>query len=139
MRQVGFLAAAGLYALDTIVPQLVFDHKHTHQFAQAIQSLNSSIFQVDVENVQTNILMIKVKENDKNITALNLSDRLAEVTNEEIADEIYDDEKRPIVIKSSCKNLSTLRVVFYHQINDELTILAMKKISYVMRELENLH
>lgn len=138
MRQVGFLAAAGLCALETIAPLLGADHQHTRQFAAAVDSLNSAVFGVDkLENIHTNILMITVKANYKKITALELSNRLAEVREIEISDGITDKDQNSIIIKSNCKNLSTLRVVFYHQIDDELTELAIKKVIYVMKELEN--
>lgn len=137
MRQVGFLAAAGLCALETIVPRLGFDHEHTRRFAEAIDSLKSSIFKVDLKNLQTNILMIKIAENTKKITSLKLSDRLAEVKDSEVPDGVCDANQKPIIIKTSCKNMSTLRVVFYQQVDDELTQLAIKKIVYVIKELEN--
>lgn len=137
MRQVGFLAAAGLHALENIVPLLKFDHEHACQLAVAIDKLQSAIFQVDVTNLHTNILMIKVVAgNEKKITALDLSNRLADVRDGEIESGICDSERKPIMIKSSCKNLETLRVVFYHQISDELTELAIKKVLFVMREFE---
>jgi len=132
------LAGAGLYALDHIVPLLKFDHQHTKQLAEAIDKLNSSLFKVDVLNLHTNILMIKVTENHKKVTALDLSNRLAEVTDAELADGICDSEQKPIMIKSSCKNLTTLRVVFYHQITNELTQLAIKKVIFVMKELQSI-
>lgn len=137
MRQVGFLAAAGLCALETIVPKLKFDHEHACQLAEAIDATKSLIFKVDVKNLHTNILMVKVVENDKKITALDLSNRLAEVKENEIEKGICDADQKPIFIKSSCKNLQILRVVFYHQITDELTKLAIKKFVHVIRELEN--
>lgn len=137
MRQVGFLAAPGLCALETIVPLLGNDHRHTRQFAEAIDNLKSSIFKVDLKNLHTNILMVKVSDNQKKITSLDLSNRLAEATDAEIADGVCDKDQNSIIIKSSCKNLSTLRVVFYQQVDDELTELAIKKVVYVMRELES--
>ena len=36
MRQVGFLAAAGLVALDTIVPRLFEDHQKTRKIAEGM-------------------------------------------------------------------------------------------------------
>lgn len=137
MRQVGFLAAAGLCALETIVPKLKFDHEHARQLAVAIDGIKSSIFKVDVANLHTNILMVKVVENDKKITALDLSNRLSEAREDEVANGICDDNQKPITIKSSCKNLQMLRVVFYHQITDEMTKLAIKKFLHVIRELES--
>lgn len=136
MRQVGFLAAAGLCALETIVPQLGNDHQNTRQFAEAIDNLKSSLFKVDLVNLHTNILMIKVHDNSKNITSLDLSNRLAMVKDSEINEGICDNDQNSIIIKSNCKNLSTLRVVFYHQVDDELTKLAIKKVLFVIRELE---
>lgn len=136
MRQVGFLAAAGLCALETIAPRLGDDHRHTRQFAEAIDNLKSPVFKVDLANLHTNILMVNVVENPRKITALNLSDRLAEVKDNEITSGVCDNEQKPIVIKSICKNLSTLRVVFYHQVNDEVLQLAIKKMVHVIRELE---
>lgn len=137
MRQVGFLAAPGLCALETIVPLLGNDHRHTRQFAEAIDNLKSSIFKVDMKNLQTNILMIKVSDNPKKITSLDLSNRLAEVKDSELSAGVCDKDQNSISIKSSCKNLSTLRVVFYHQVDDELTELAIKKVVHIMRELES--
>lgn len=136
MRQVGFLAAAGLCALETIVPKLKFDHEHARQLATAVDNLNSKIFKVDLENLHTNILMIKSVDNPKNITALDLSNRLAEVGDDEVKSGICDGAKKPIMIKSNCKNMQTLRIVFYHQIDDELTQYAIKKILYAIKELE---
>ncbi|KAG5668139.1 hypothetical protein PVAND_016091 [Polypedilum vanderplanki] len=136
MRQVGFLAAAGMFALDNIVPKLKFDHEHAKQLAAAVDELKSKIFYVDVKNLHSNILMIKVADNDKNITALDLSNRLVEVKDEEIENGICDEQKKGIIVKSSCKNLQTLRVVFYHQITDEMTNLLVKKVSYVIKEFE---
>jgi threonine aldolase len=136
MRQVGFLAAAGLCALDTILPHLGSDHRRARQVAEAIDSLQSSIFKVDVKSLQTNILMVKIHDNPMKITSLVLGDRLAEVKANEIGDGVCDNDRKAIIVKTGCKNLTTLRIVLYHQIDDELTQLAIKKIAYVMRELE---
>lgn len=137
MRQAGFLAAAGLCALDTVVPKLGVDHEHTRQLAEGIYALKSSVFKVDLETLHTNILMIKVNDPNNKITALDLSNRLAEVKDDEVANGVCDEAQKPIMIKSSCKNLSTLRVVIYTQITTELIQLAIKKVCYVMRELDN--
>lgn len=132
MRQVGFLAAAGHTALDTIVPLLGNDHRHTRELAEAIDGFSSDSFQVDIKNIHSNILMIRTCGK---VTALELSNRLAEVKADEIEKGVCDAKGRGIVIKSSCKNLSTLRLVFYHQVNDEMTQLAIMKVMHVMKEL----
>jgi threonine aldolase len=59
MRQVGFLAAAGIYALDHQVERLKIDHQH----ARALESTLNSLSYVDhVMPVQTNIVIFKVAE-----------------------------------------------------------------------------
>ena len=136
MRQVGFLAAAGLVALDQIVPKLGADHKRTKDIAVAINNLKSSVFSVDLANLHTNILMINVKS-DK-ITALELSNRFAAITDKEIEAGIVDDEGLGILVKSSCKNITTLRLVMYTQITDKDNEFAIKKILYSMKDLERM-
>jgi threonine aldolase len=59
MRQVGFLAGAGIYALDNNVERLKIDHQH----ARALESTLNSLSYVDhVMPVQTNIVIFKVRE-----------------------------------------------------------------------------
>jgi threonine aldolase len=59
MRQVGFLAAAGIYALDHHVERLKVDHQH----ARALETTLNSLSYVDhVMPVQTNIVIFKVAE-----------------------------------------------------------------------------
>lgn len=59
MRQVGFLAAAGIYALDNHVERLKIDHQH----AKALENTLNSLSYVDhVMPVQTNIVIFKVAE-----------------------------------------------------------------------------
>lgn len=137
MRQAGFLAAAGLCALETIVPLLKVDHKHARELAEAIDNLKSSIFKVDLKNLQTNILMIKIEENAKKITSHMLMHRMAEVKEAEVGAGVCDEDQKPVVINVKCRNSSSMRVVFYQQINDELTQLAIKKIIYIMKEMES--
>ncbi|MFQ6066766.1 MAG: threonine aldolase family protein [bacterium] len=54
MRQIGYLAAAGIYALDHHVERLAEDHANAKRLAEAISEFKS--FKIDPENVQTNIL-----------------------------------------------------------------------------------
>jgi threonine aldolase len=57
MRQVGFLAAAGIYALDHHVERLALDHEH----AKALESTLAQLSYVEsVMPVQTNIVIFKV-------------------------------------------------------------------------------
>ncbi|MBW4698538.1 MAG: aminotransferase class I/II-fold pyridoxal phosphate-dependent enzyme [Aphanocapsa lilacina HA4352-LM1] len=58
MRQVGFLAAAGLYALDHHIERLADDHRRARQLAVHLKDLNA--FDVELDAVHTNIVMVDV-------------------------------------------------------------------------------
>lgn len=58
MRQVGILAAAGLYALDFERPRLADDHAKARRLAEGIA--DSAAFRIDLDNVQTNIVIFDV-------------------------------------------------------------------------------
>ena len=65
MRQVGILAAAGIYALDNNVDRLKDDHRKAKYFAEQISKLDG--IKVDMRSVQTNILIFsssKIPKND---------------------------------------------------------------------------
>lgn len=57
MRQVGILAAAGLYALKNNIPRLADDHANAKYFAEKISQLSS--VEIDLSSVQTNIVLFK--------------------------------------------------------------------------------
>jgi threonine aldolase len=59
MRQVGYLAAAGIYALDNHVERLVEDHKHAKQIGEA---LDKSPYISNVEPIETNIIIFNVTD-----------------------------------------------------------------------------
>lgn len=60
MRQVGFLAAAGLYALENNVGRLAEDHANARVIADRL--LASPAFQLDPDTVQTNILVFNLAD-----------------------------------------------------------------------------
>jgi threonine aldolase len=62
MRQAGFLAAAGIYALDHHVNRLADDHQHAKALANALQSAS---FVSSVMPVETNIVLFDVTSNLK--------------------------------------------------------------------------
>jgi len=55
MRQAGFLAAAGLYALENHRARLADDHTRARRIAEAVANLRS--LRIDMESVQTNIVL----------------------------------------------------------------------------------
>lgn len=59
MRQIGFMAAAGLYALDNNMERLQQDHQKAREIADALKSL---AFIKKVEPTETNIVIFYLKE-----------------------------------------------------------------------------
>jgi len=59
MRQVGFLAAAGIYALDNNIERLADDHKKAKEIEQLLNSLS---YIKKVEPVETNIIIFYVED-----------------------------------------------------------------------------
>ncbi|GAA4270204.1 threonine aldolase family protein [Hyunsoonleella aestuarii] len=62
MRQVGYLAAAGLYALDNNIERLVDDHKKAKEIGEELKRLNKIKI---VEEIETNIIVFELN-NDVN-------------------------------------------------------------------------
>ena len=56
MRQVGVIAAAGIYAVENNRARMVDDHRRARSLAEAIDALDA--FHIDMEGIATNILII---------------------------------------------------------------------------------
>lgn len=72
MRQAGFLAAAGIYALEHHIERLAEDHKHAQQIAAALKQKD---FVGEILPVETNILIFEVKGR---LTAQQFADKMKE-------------------------------------------------------------
>lgn len=59
MRQVGYLAAAGLYALDNNLNRLTEDHKHAKEIGDV---LSQQTFIKSVEPIETNIIIFELND-----------------------------------------------------------------------------
>ena len=59
MRQVGYLAAAGIYALDHQLERLAEDHKKAEEIGTVLQTLP---FIRKVEPIETNIIIFEIDE-----------------------------------------------------------------------------
>ncbi len=59
MRQAGYLAAAGIYALDKHVERLADDHKKATEIGQVLQQLS---YIKKVEPIETNIIIFEIDE-----------------------------------------------------------------------------
>ncbi|MEX0600328.1 MAG: GntG family PLP-dependent aldolase [Rhodothermales bacterium] len=80
MRQIGMLAAAGLYAIEHHRAHLPEDHRKARRLAEAIHAMDS--FSVDLDSVETNIVLFDL--------AGDLVDRDADVVLETLAeDDLY--------------------------------------------------
>lgn len=59
MRQVGVIAAAGIYALQNNIVRLAEDHINAKELAEFLNAFEN--VEIDLDNVETNIIMFKVK------------------------------------------------------------------------------
>lgn len=60
MRQAGYLAACGLYAIENNLSLMANDHKNAKVFAEEISNIAG--IQIDLKRVQTNIVIFKIDE-----------------------------------------------------------------------------
>ncbi len=60
MRQVGLIAAAGIYAIENNFNRLIEDHRNAKALAQGLSRIPK--ISVDLESVQTNIVVIDLKD-----------------------------------------------------------------------------
>ena len=74
MRQVGILAAAGIYAIDNNLMKLELDHKRAKVVAQTIENAEASL--ISSKFVETNIVGLDLSKTE--LTAKKLSDLLSE-------------------------------------------------------------
>ena len=63
MRQVGILAAAGVYALEHHIARLADDHVNAHYLATLLEDIPGVV--VDVKAVETNMVMFQVPHSSK--------------------------------------------------------------------------
>ena len=124
MRQVGILAAAGLVALENI-PRLVHDHRRAYAFASALNEIQSSIFSIDLSTVHTNIVFLNIESDT--IDATKFIHCLLE----------FDDaENEHVVVKCLGLTDSLIRFVFSFEITDDDLMLAIKKVTSVIKKLD---
>jgi threonine aldolase len=92
MRQAGILAAAGLVAIETMIPRLAEDHRHAALLAHALEGRAG----VSVAPVQTNIVVAS------------LADRSAPALSEAL-------KQRGVL--ASAMDATTLRLVTHHDVS----------------------
>jgi threonine aldolase len=72
MRQAGFLAAAGIYALENHIERLAEDHQHAQQLTAALRNKD---FTGEIFPVETNIIIFEIKGR---LTAQQFADKMKE-------------------------------------------------------------
>lgn len=90
MRQVGIIAAAGIYALDNNIDRLKIDHEHARRVAEILSSCD---FVKSINPVKTNIIVFETVD---------------EITAEEIIEKLKDKEVWAIALGPN-----TVRFVFH--------------------------
>lgn len=68
MRQAGYLAAAGIYALDHNIGKLGMDHQHARQLAEALQGKS---YVKQVMPVDTNIVIFEIADEYRTADVIN--------------------------------------------------------------------
>ncbi|CAH0397986.1 unnamed protein product [Chilo suppressalis] len=136
MRQAGVIAAAALVSLEQSVPSLDADHRRAQYLAKEIQKLKLPICTVDTINQHTNIVHVNISDKT-NITSEKIVDRLYTVSQSETNGDCKTSEGLCIVVRGSAKpDSKTLRFVLHHDINDADLKLAVKKVCFVLTEMD---
>lgn len=108
MRQAGFLAAAGIYALDHNIPKLAIDHKHARALGDALKIAG---YVASVLPVETNIVVFQVANGIKPESVLH-----------HLADK---------GILCSVTGPKTVRMVTHLNISEEMISMAIEKIIHL--------
>ena len=100
MRQVGFLAAAGIYAMDNHIQRLSQDHKKAKEIGEVLEELayvkkvepietNIIIFEIFEDEQDSDVFLQKLKRNDVHIISMG-EGKLRIVTHLDYTDEMHD-------------------------------------------------
>jgi len=63
MRQVGIIAAAGIYAIENNINRLAEDHKNARILAESLAKIKG--IYIDLESVQTNMVILEIEDKQK--------------------------------------------------------------------------
>lgn len=110
MRQIGILAAAGIFALKNNISRLEKDHENAKLFASSIVDCNH--LQLDISTVETNMVFFR------------LDSKIA------VSDFIDKCKNKGLLISSSAKQ--TIRAVFHLDVNTNETLHAAEIIKEII-------
>ncbi|RWR98720.1 putative low-specificity L-threonine aldolase 2-like isoform X1, partial [Dinothrombium tinctorium] len=126
MRQVGYVAATGIVALNTMIDRLEDDHRHAAMIAKAFEGCENGAIKVDLNRVKTNIVFV---DTDPEVIT---SDQMVNL----LADSSFSNDEDEIIIKVNTTYLkSRIRLVSHANISEEDVWLAMKKIKNVVEKI----
>ncbi|XP_062930635.1 threonine aldolase 1 [Mobula hypostoma] len=129
MRQAGVLAAAGIIALSDMAGRLEEDHRNTRRFAEGIKMYATPFCEVDVNTVETNILMFTI--NHPRISPEEFCNKMEQVSEEE--EVVTGHGMRVLMLPVYGR---TLRAVWHLDVSEEDTSLALGKLRFVVKKLE---
>jgi len=66
MRQVGIIAAAGIYAIENNFNRMIEDHRNARLLAERLSQIKG--MQIDLQSVQTNIVVINIEKSKKDVS-----------------------------------------------------------------------
>ena len=129
MRQIGYMAACGLYSLKFMINRLADDHKRALEIAIAINNIKSKCFTIELDLVKTNIVYI----NCKHIQSSELTKRMRQITDEErtaLKNEVC-------TVKMLSFGSDRVRFLTSADVNDDSVRLATLKLIYVIKEIDS--
>lgn len=127
MTQVGILAAAGLVALETMVPRLREDHENTQRLARGVCLEQNPFISINLNTVQTNIAIIDFTDD---LSPVTFCERLQKVSPREL-----EDLDEAIVVKMLPYGPTKARAVLHKDISTDDVDAAVTKIRYILNEL----
>ncbi|XP_066961171.1 uncharacterized protein [Macrobrachium rosenbergii] len=131
LHQCGMMAAAGIFALDHVVPRLAWDHSHARAIAQSVSEEHSSAVTVELKGVQTNVVLLQC--DNIRVNAKKLCQRLEVVPERE-----YEDLGEKIAVLMMPISDSVVRFMTHCDIKKEDVKAVCKKLKYVIQEYDNM-
>ena len=123
MRQVGMLAAAGIFALDNHAPLLHVDHDNAKQLAHGLAKMVEVGASINVDYVHTNMVMFSLDRPD--LSPEKFCNLLLQPIN----------ETAPIIkmIPRGCPH-KIIRAVIHHQINKDDIDFTLTRIQQILKQ-----
>jgi len=127
MRQAGVLAACCLYGLEHAQNNIKMDLANSKRLSEGIHKLNSKVFYIDIDNIETNIIHLVITS--KKFTSSQLIQRLETVTDAELKQ-----LKKSIKVKVGEIDKKTMRLLTHLDVNSTEIEQALIKFEYVNNE-----